>query len=240
MDREQRPLLLVDSSATYLFYMAMLLKRLEYTVRTTTSAENALKTNSESYPALVITDTALPRMSGLELIKEMRRDSRLKAIPVIIHASEHDTSLEQACSAAGAAAYFRKPVEPDALYKSIQSVLEATPRQHIRIITFLRVEIGDRSEPGGTSRVEYATALSEGGLYVKSLIPEPVSAVIQLKIYFRDREIRTRATVQYSSTDIGGQHKEPGMGLKFSEISEDDRTYIRKFIKDEIARGLAY
>ena len=34
MDREKHSLLIIDRSASHLFYMAMLLKRLEYIVRT--------------------------------------------------------------------------------------------------------------------------------------------------------------------------------------------------------------
>jgi len=240
MDRGQRTLLLVDSSATYLFYMAMLLKRLEYTVRTATSAELALKTMAESFPALVITDTALPGMSGLDLLKDMRRDSRLKAIPVIFHSSENDPTTEKACTTAGCAAYLQKPAEPDALYKAIQTVIEATPRKHIRIVTFLRVEVGDGIALDGKTRMEYATALSEGGLYVKTLFPEPVNTVIPVKIFFRDRALEATASVQYSSVKVGGQHKEPGMGLRFVEISPEDKAYVRKYIKDEIARGLSF
>ena len=71
MDREKRALLVVDGSATYSFYLTMLLKKLEYTVRSSSTAEGALQMLADSLPALVITDTSLSKMSGVDMLKQM-------------------------------------------------------------------------------------------------------------------------------------------------------------------------
>jgi CheY-like chemotaxis protein len=239
MDRENRTLLVVDRSATHLFYMGTVLRRLEYTVRSAKSAEDALKSMAEALPALVITDTALPAMNGIDLLKRMKRDQQLKAVPVIIHSSDDGPGVKERCMAAGCTAYFKKPADIETLYKAIQAALESAPRQTIRIETSLRVEVGDGTAPGGDVRQEYATALSEGGLYIKSLIPEPVNMVIPLKLFMGDRVIKATAVVLYSSTKIGGRHKEPGMGMKFVTISTEDRAFVRDYIKEQISKGLS-
>jgi len=239
MDRENRTLLVVDRSATHLFYMGTMLRRLEYTVRAAKSAEDALRSMAEALPSLVITDTALPAMNGIDLLKRMKQDRQLKAVPVIIHGSESDPAVQERCMAAGCTAYFKKPADIETLYKAIQAALESAPRQTIRIETSLRVEVGDGTAPGGAVRQEYATALSEGGLYIKSLAPEPVNMVIPLKLFINDRVIKATAAVLYSSTKIGGQHKEPGMGMKFVTISMEDRAFVRDYIKEQISKGLS-
>lgn len=239
MDREKRSLLVVDGSATYLFYMGMLLRRLEYTVHSLTTAEDALQTMAGFLPALVITDIALPKMNGISMLKQMKQSSRLKKIPVIIHTSENDPSLKEICMSAGCASYIRKPSDPDTLYKAIQAATESTPRQSIRIDTSLNVEVGDGAAQGGAVRMEEVTALSEGGLYIKTSTPEPVHTVIRLKIFVRNREIKATAAVQYGSTKAGGQHKVPGMGMKFVSISPEDKAFIREFIKEQIEQGLS-
>jgi two-component system cell cycle response regulator DivK len=232
MDRHS--LLVVDSSATSLFYLAMMLKKLEYTVRTATTAELALQAMEDSLPALVMTETSLPGMSGVTLLETMKEDPRLKTIPVIIHTSDDAQSVREKCMAKGCAGYFKKPAEPDALYRAIQSATEATPRSTIRIETSLTVEVGD----SGSVRKEVVTSLSEGGAYVRTLTPAAVNTVVPLKIFFTNRQVSVKAEVHYSSVKIGGQHKQPGMGMQFVSISQEDKVFIREFIKEQIAKGL--
>lgn len=239
MDRGKRSLLVVDGSATYLFYLGMLLKRLEYTVHSLTTAEDALQTMADFLPALVITDIALPKMNGISMLKQMKQSSRLKKIPVIIHTSESDPALKEICMNAGCAVYIRKPSDPDTLYKAIQAATEPTPRQNIRIDISLVVEVGDRKVPGEVVRTEEVTTLSEGGLYIKTATPEPVHTLIPIKIFIRNRQVNATAAVQYSSAKIGGQHKVPGMGMKFVSISPEDKAFIREFIKEQIEQGLS-
>jgi CheY-like chemotaxis protein len=237
MDREKRSLLLVDGSATYLFYLAMLLKKLEYTVRTTTSAEDALQTLDASRPDLVITDAALPRMSGIDLMKQMKRDQRFKTIPVIIHTGATDPMVKETCLREGCANFLTKPAEPDTLYRSIQAATESVPRQSIRIDTSLKAELGEKSASAAV-RAEYVTALSDGGCYVKSAAPEPVNTVIPLKIFFPSREVKVKAIVLYSSAKIGDRHPTPGMGMKFVGISQEDKTVVQDFIKQQVTKDL--
>jgi CheY-like chemotaxis protein len=235
MDRQRHSLLVVDGSATYLFYMAMMLKKLEYTVRTASTAEIALQAMNDSLPALVMTDTSLPSMSGVSLLQKMKKDPRLKSIPVIIHTSDSDQAIQEKCMAIGCAGYFKKPVEPDALYRAIQAATEATPRRTIRIETSLKVEVGDAV---GGVRTEVVTSLSEGGVYIRTMTPEAVNTIVPLTIFFASRQVRAKAEVHYSSVKIGGQHKHPGMGMMFVSISAEDKSFIKEFIKDQIAKGL--
>ncbi len=239
MSREKRSLLVVDSSASFVFYMTMLLKKLDYTVRTATTAEDALHIITDSAPALVITDTVLPHMSGVDLLKKIKKSAGLRFIPVIMHTASIDPAVKETCTLAGCAGYFIKPVEADALYRAIQAATEATPRKNIRIETSLKVQIGDGFAPGGTIRMEEVTTISEGGLYIKTLVPEPVNTVLSLTLFLRNRQIRAKAVVLYSSAKEGGQHKVPGMGMKFAGISPDDRDLIREFIKEQITKDLA-
>jgi CheY-like chemotaxis protein len=234
MDREKRTLFLVDGSATYLFYTAMLLKRLDYTVQTSTSPDSALRAMAGSPPSLVITDTAFPAQDGVNLLQRIKQDARLKSVPVIIHTSEDSPLLKEDCLRTGCAAYFKKPADPDVLYGAIQAAIEARPRRNIRIETFLRVEVG------GARKTEYAIALSEGGLYLKTRTPHPVHSIVPLKLFVREREINVNGEVLYISMKVGGQHKEPGMGMKFIGIDIEDREFLGAFIKEQITEGLSF
>lgn len=237
--RKKATLLLVDSSPTFLFYMGMLLKKLEYDVRTATTAEDALTLMKDFAPSLVITDTALPKMSGVSLVHTMRQDPRLRPIPFIFHTADTSPSAGAACKTEGCVGFFIKPVEPEPLYRAIQAATETMPRQMIRIDTALPVELLRKTPSGESMRKEVITTLSEGGCYIKTLVPEPVDAVVSLKILMQGRRIQTRALVLLSSPNAGGEQKEPGMAVKFLDISLADKMMIREYVKDHILKDLS-
>ena len=54
-----------------------------------------------------------------------------------------------------------------------------------------------------------------------------------------DRAIQAKAEVLYSHLMEGGAFREPGMGMRFTDISEDDRLFVRHFIKERLTADLA-
>lgn len=238
--REIRTLLLVDSSATTLFYWGMLLKRLEYKVVSKRSAEEALKVLEASPPAIVLTETALPGMDGLSLLKVMKADRRFKDIPVVMLTASNDPELKTECLRIGCAAWVPKDAEPDDLYRKLQALIEDTPRSHIRLSTSVKVVVGDGTTVGGKERTEYASAISEGGLYIRTQYPQPQNALTPVRILLDAGEVLAKAVVLYSYAKNEGPYKEPGMGIKFTEISDEGRRVIRQFIKDQLTKDIAH
>jgi CheY-like chemotaxis protein len=237
-DRELRTILLVDGSASVLFYLALLLKRLEYKVVAARSAEEAFRMMEQALPSIVLTELSLPRMSGLQFLKQIKDTPRFKTIPLVVLTAEFDSGTEDACGRLGCSAFLKKPVEPDVLYRTLQSVSESAPRANIRLSTSLKVVVGDNSIIGGSARTEYATAISEGGLFIRTLYPQPRNALTPLRIFIQDREIKAKAAVLYSYSPDAGSSQEPGMGMKFVELSGDDRAFIRAFIKEQLTAGI--
>jgi CheY-like chemotaxis protein len=238
MEPEKRTILIVDSSASSIFYMASLLRELRYAVTSISSGEDALDIIARSAPTAVITDTVLPKMSGLKLLEQIKNNKSLRFIPVMINTADTSTAVREACTQAGCAGYFTKPADPEALYRAIQSASETTPRKHIRINTALKALIDARPAVGGKTGMQEVTSLSEGGLYVRTVAPMKVNALVPLTLILGDHEIQTTAVVLYSSEKIGGLHEVPGMGLKFTNISEDDLNVIRDFIRASVIRDL--
>ena len=239
MDRGKRTILIVDSSASHRFYLGTMLRRLEYTVHGAASAEVAVQLLADILPSLVITDFALPEMNGIALLTRMKQDQRLKTIPVIIQSADDGPGTRERCMTAGCIAYFKKPVEIEELYKTIQAVLESSPRKTVRIETAFKVELGNKKAPGGPMRQESVTELSDGGLFIRTLTPDPVKAVVPLTLFIEDRVINATAIVLYVSQKTGGQDQGPGMGMKFITIDEKDRAFIRDYIKKRISQGLS-
>lgn len=238
MDRETRSVLAVDSSASMLFYLGTLLTRLGYKVSAARSAEEAFRMMETGVPSLVLTEIALPKMNGISLLKRMHDTSFLKTVPVIILTYESDPALKDTCLRAGCTAYLNKSVEPDVLYRAMQAATESVPRQNIRLATSFKVIVGERTMLGGEARTEYATALSEGGIYIRTLYPLSVNTLSPLTLFIKDREMKVKAVVVYSYSMGQGPFKEPGMGMKFVEIAEGDRLFIKDFIKEQLTADI--
>lgn len=66
---------------------------------------------SGSLPAVTLLDLKLPRMDGLELLKEIRSHERLKRLPVVILTSSKEQQDILKSYDLGANSYIRKPVD---------------------------------------------------------------------------------------------------------------------------------
>ncbi len=230
MGREVRTILVVDASASSLFSMVMLLRRLEYRVVSARSGREALRMLEKDAASVVITDSSLPDMDGSGLLKAAKDDIRFQHIPLVVLMSKQDPALQEACMRLGCSACLPKAVEPDELYRIIQSLSETAPRQHIRLAASVRVIVGDGTPMGGAERNELATAISEGGLYVKTRYPQPQNAVTPLRLFLGAREVRAKAVVLYRTPD--------GMGMRFTQIGDGDRDLLRQFIKEQLTKDI--
>jgi CheY-like chemotaxis protein len=235
--RGKKFLVLVDGNSRDLLRTGMLLQRLNYNIFTSGGAEEALQYLSIAVPAALITELLLPAMNGMALIERVKNEDRTKRVPIIVHTSIKDPKIEELCLVAGCAAYLTKPVDPNTLYRTIQHAIETTPRHYIRLSTCFPVAIADDPSPD-VARTEYVSALSENGLFILTYRPRPVGSVFSLRFFVYERLIDVRAIVLYTFTTAGGPLKEPGMGLKFIEISDADRQFIQTFIRDQLTRDI--
>jgi len=63
-------------------------------------------------PAVVICDLKLPKLSGFEVLKQIRANGTTKATPVIVLTSSDDEAQIEECYRLGANSYIRKPNDP--------------------------------------------------------------------------------------------------------------------------------
>jgi two-component system response regulator len=62
-------------------------------------------------PALVLLDLHMPRIDGFQVLERMRREARLRALPVVILTSSREEADLTRAYRLGANSYVRKPVE---------------------------------------------------------------------------------------------------------------------------------
>jgi len=74
---------------------------------------------------LVISDWNMAPMTGIELLREVRRDEKLKAIPFIMITAENNTEYVLEAKQAGVDSYILKPFNAETLKNKMQAVLGA-------------------------------------------------------------------------------------------------------------------
>lgn len=75
-------------------------------------------------PHLVLLDLYMPQQSGLETLRELKKDARFESTPVIMLTAESDKEMLSLCLDAGAMDYLNKPVDPVELRARIRSALK--------------------------------------------------------------------------------------------------------------------
>lgn len=64
----------------------------------------------DNSPAVLLVDMEMPRMDGIELLREVKRDAQLKHIPVVLMAGTFNDAKVNQCYEFGANALVVKPV----------------------------------------------------------------------------------------------------------------------------------
>lgn len=116
--------LIVDDYKTMLRIIRNLLKQLEFdNVEEATDGHEALAKLRAGNFGLVISDWNMQPMTGLDLLKEVRADARLKDMPFIMITAESKTENVIAAKQAGVSNYIVKPFNAETLREKIEKVL---------------------------------------------------------------------------------------------------------------------
>ena len=70
-------------------------------------------------PSLIMMDVKMPRMGGVECLRELKQDPLLRHIPVVMFTSSRDEADIAASYESGAASYIVKPVTFEKLVSAI-------------------------------------------------------------------------------------------------------------------------
>jgi len=231
--RKKRFILVVDNSHRDGSYTGLLLQNLGYNSAMVRSGEEALEFLATAVPALVITELVLPAMNGIDLFERITVNQSKAAVPVIIQTRFTDLDTEDRCRRTGCAGCLNKPVQSFELYRAVQLALEPTPRQNIRIPVYLNATF-----EGRPSEAVFVTMLSDDGMFIRTLDPAPKGSKHTVSFLLEDRIIRADTVVLYAYGFEEGPQKEPGMGMKFLNLSPVDKDVIQNYIREHVSPGI--
>jgi two-component system chemotaxis response regulator CheY len=117
-------ILIVDDYKTMLRIVRNLLNQLGFNnVDEATDGSTALQKLRERNFGLVISDWNMEPMTGLQLLKEVRADMKLKGTPFIMVTAESKTENVVAAKEAGVNNYIVKPFNAATLKQKMESVI---------------------------------------------------------------------------------------------------------------------
>ena len=117
--RDKRTAMVVEDDERAAALATLLLEAEGFEVVVAGSAERALELLADHTLALITLDLQLPCMSGLELLKRLRDDTRLAHVPVVIVSGHTDGRIGLG---GGAAAVLQKPISRVQLHASLASL----------------------------------------------------------------------------------------------------------------------
>jgi len=100
--KEYKQILVVDDSLTTREIEKSILELDDYNVSLAEDGIDALQKMKEQYFHLIITDIKMPRMDGITLIENIRRQDKFRDTPVVVVSSEDSKETRDRISAAGA------------------------------------------------------------------------------------------------------------------------------------------
>ena len=121
----KRILIADDSSAARALVAAELSDAANLYIERASSGLEAIKLLSTTEIDLVLTDVHMPDINGLELVRFIKQDARLRTIPVIVMSTEADEADRQRGLSLGADDYLAKPFTAEQLRRMIRKYLAA-------------------------------------------------------------------------------------------------------------------
>ena len=119
----RKKILLVDDSKTALFMEHMILKKESYDIVTAGDGEEGVAKAIAERPDLILMDMVMPRMTGLEAVRELRRQPSTQSIPVIMVTTRGEMENVESGFASGCNDYLTKPIDPVLLVAKIRDCL---------------------------------------------------------------------------------------------------------------------
>ncbi len=124
VDSGVRTVLIVDDSVTVRKVTSRLMERQGWEVTTAKDGLDAMNQLQDMMPDIVLLDIEMPKMDGFEVLSAVRRDERLKDLPIIMITSRTGEKHQQRALDLGVNRYLGKPFQEANLMSTIDEVLK--------------------------------------------------------------------------------------------------------------------
>lgn len=121
--------LIVEDNPMNMRLIEMVLKSDNYLLLKAIDGEEALAIAAKDHPDLVLMDIRLPKLSGLEVAKRLKKNDKLSHIPIIALTAHAMKGDEEKAIEAGCDSYVSKPIDTRQLPQLVAKILSVHQRQ---------------------------------------------------------------------------------------------------------------
>jgi len=120
---QERVIVVADDSISVRKFVARMLEKNGYRAKLAADGLEAAEIIGQIGCHLVITDLEMPRMTGYELMAQLRQSPTTKRIPVLVVTSRAGAKHRDRAMKEGASAFLTKPVQEDQLLAAIEQLI---------------------------------------------------------------------------------------------------------------------
>lgn len=124
MADEHKKIVIVEDEPDTAEMFAEMMRLSSFTVLKSYGGTSAIRLISRAKPDAVVLDVMMPDLSGLEVLRFMRRDPNLAHIPVIVVSAKGLPSDIKEGLDAGASVYLTKPVAYQTLNDAVRDAIQ--------------------------------------------------------------------------------------------------------------------
>lgn len=126
MSQQQRTVMIIEDEADAAELFSEMMRINGFRVIKMFSSAPAIPMIAQEKPDIILLDVMMPDISGLEVLRYIRREPDLASIPVIILSAKSMPSDIKTGIEAGASMYLTKPVGFQDLKQAVEQVLNIT------------------------------------------------------------------------------------------------------------------
>ena len=120
---QERVIVIADDSISVRKFVGRMLEKNGYRVKLAADGLEAAELVSQHGCHLVITDLEMPRMTGYELMTQLRQSPATRRIPVMVVTSRAGAKHRDRALKEGASAFLTKPVQEDQLLAAVEQLM---------------------------------------------------------------------------------------------------------------------
>ncbi|HEY2457537.1 MAG TPA: response regulator [Candidatus Acidoferrum sp.] len=120
---QERVIVIADDSISVRKFVGRMLEKNGYRVKLAADGLEAAELVAQHGCHLVITDLEMPRMTGYELMAQLRQSPATRRIPVMVVTSRAGAKHRDRAMKEGAAAFLTKPVQEDQLLAAVEQLM---------------------------------------------------------------------------------------------------------------------
>lgn len=197
----QKPLILVVEDNMELAHFIQKCLKSRFRTKHAKNGKIGLELAEEKLPDLILSDVMMPEMDGISMLKQIRENSNISFIPVILLTARTSSIYEVQGIQTGAQDYITKPFNPKVLIAKINSIMELRIKYKAHYLKTLKQEASNIELPNK----EYQFLDSLRNMVLDNLTNETFSVAVLTKMagmsksafYKRVKELTDRTAVQF-------------------------------------------